>query len=109
MCWVLIDASKAAPHNRRSQFLAFRLFHGLEMQMRVRQQSADSLSAVRSADEGRSSRSGGAVGHMQQVIENESDTRISGKLVTVYRVLQQQEHHSQFTCSLSTGFDLTDL
>ena len=70
--------------HRRSQFLAIRLFRGLEMRMRVRQQSANSLTAVRSADGSRSSRSGGAVGHMQHVTGNESDTRISGKSLQCY-------------------------
>ena len=83
------DGAVSAQHTVGPSSWLRRLFYGLMVQMRVRQQAADSRSAVRSADENRSSRSGGVVGHMQQVIENESDTRISGKLVTVYRVLQQ--------------------
>ena len=50
----------------------------------MRQQSANSLSAVRSADEDRSLRNSGVFGHMQHVNENESDTRIDGKSVIAY-------------------------
>ena len=62
-----------------------RLLHGLVVQMRVRQQSANSRSAVRSTNRMRSSRSGGALGHMQHIKGNESDTHEqAGSLLQSY-------------------------
>ena len=55
------------------------------MQMRVRQQSANNLTTVRSTDGSRSLRSGGAFGHMQHVNWNESGTQgRSGSLLQFY-------------------------